>query len=427
MLGGAIDAGQARQAPVQLVDRRLGARADIRDAGRFELHPARDRVGNISDVDVVARLLPVAVDDARLAGEEPRREDGNDAGLARRILAGSVDVRQAQGQRAAARHSGPAFQISLGGDLRHSIGRRGLQRMILWSRQDTGVPVAGPPGRSVQDLPNRRASARLEQRDRAQDVDARVADRVRDRSGNRGLGGHVDDDFGPSSRQDRFEPHVAKITDVKLRGGMHAVAPSRRQVVENVHRVPVRDQSIYDVRTDESSAAGDEDPQEPSFLRNQSTVSRSPSSVSTRGSHPSSVRARPISGWRTFGSSTGSERNTISLRDAVRRMIRLASSSNVISWGFPILTGSLTGACMSRQRPSMRSLMYWNERVWAPSPKTVMGTPVSAWLMNAGMARPSLSRMRVPKVLKILTMRVSIPCVRWYAMVIASPNRLASS
>src|SRR5262249_4454163 len=299
--------------------------------------------------------------------------------------------------------------------------------MILGSRQDIGVPIPGSPGRSVQDLSNRRASARLEERDRAQDVDARVKDRVRDRPRNRGLGGHVDDDLRPRSRQDRFEPSVAKIVDVKSRLGMYAVAPSRRQVVEHVHRMPVRDQSIYDVRTDEAGATGNEDPQEPSFFRNQSTVSRSPSSVSTRGSHPSSARARPISGWRTFGSSTGSGRNTISLRDAVRRMIRLASSSRVISWGFPMLTGSFTGASMSRQRPSMRSLMYWNERVWAPSPKTVMGTPVSAWLLNAGMARPSLSRMRGPKVLKILTMRVSIPCVRWYAMVIASPNRLASS
>src|SRR5262249_4191741 len=96
VLGGAIYAGQARQAPVQLVDRRLGACADIRDAGRVrERHPAGDRVGNIPDVDVVARLLPVAVDDARFAGEKSRREDGTDAGLARRVLARAVDVRQA--------------------------------------------------------------------------------------------------------------------------------------------------------------------------------------------------------------------------------------------------------------------------------------------------------------------------------------------
>src|SRR5262249_32162671 len=121
------------------------------------------------------------------------------------------------------------------------------------------------------------------------------------------------------------------LPDVTRRLGLPGLAPAGLQVVEDVHRMPVRDQPIYDVRTDEAGAAGNEDPQEPSFFRNQSTVCRSPSSVSTRGSHPSSARARLISGWRTFGSSTGSGRNTISLRDAVRRMIRLASSSSVIS------------------------------------------------------------------------------------------------
>src|SRR5438876_844176 len=47
--------------------------------------------------------------------------------------------------------------------------------------------------------------------------------------------------------------------------------------------------------------------------------------------------------------------------------------------------------------------------------------------MNAGIARPSLRRMRGPKVLKMRTMRVSMPCVRWYDVVIdqgeAAPRR----
>ena len=71
--------------------------------------------------------------------------------------------------------------------------------------------------------------------------------------------------------------------------------------------------------------------------------------------------------------------------------------------------------------------MYWNERVCAPSPNTVIGAPVSACPMKAGIARPSFNRMRGPNVLKIRTMRVSIPWARWYAIVIASPKRLASS
>jgi len=68
----------------------------------------------------------------------------------------------------------------------------------------------------------------------------------------------------------------------------------------------------------------------------------------------------------------------------------------------------------------MRSSMYWNERVWEPSPKTVSGLPVRAWDMNAGIARPSFSLILGPNVLKILTMRVSTPWARWYAIVMAS-------
>ena len=46
--------------------------------------------------------------------------------------------------------------------------------------------------------------------------------------------------------------------------------------------------------------------------------------------------------------------------------------------------------------PSTRSETYRNERVCEPSPKTVSGSPVSAWVMKAGIARPSFSRMRGP-------------------------------
>jgi hypothetical protein len=52
------------------------------------------------------------------------------------------------------------------------------------------------------------------------------------------------------------------------------------------------------------------------------------------------------------------------------------------------------------------------ERVWLPSPATVIGWPVSAWLAKAGIARPSFGRMRGPCVLKIRTIAVSTSCVR---------------
>ena len=46
--------------------------------------------------------------------------------------------------------------------------------------------------------------------------------------------------------------------------------------------------------------------------------------------------------------------------------------------------------------PSMRSLTKQNERVWDPSPKTVIGRSCSAWRRKVGMARPSCGRIRGP-------------------------------
>ena len=51
---------------------------------------------------------------------------------------------------------------------------------------------------------------------------------------------------------------------------------------------------------------------------------------------------------------------------------------------------------MSRQIPSTRSDTKVKERVWEPSPYTVIDAPVSAWRMKFGIARPSFIRMRGP-------------------------------
>src|SRR5262249_23699501 len=193
--------------------------------------------------------------------------------------------------------------------------------------------------------------------------------------------------------------------------GVQKLRPPRAEVVDDLHLVAVGDQAVDHVRPDEPRATGDEDSHAPRRVRNQSMVRRSPSSVSTRGSQPSSARARVMSGWRTLGSSSGSGPNTISLVEPVTRTMRLARSSNVISCGLPMLTGSLTGASISRPMPSTRSSMYWKDRVCDPSPNTVSGPPPTPWVTNAGTARPALARMRGPNVLKIRTIRVSTP---WY-------------
>src|SRR2546425_5619903 len=101
----------------------------------FRSQGACHRIRHVPDVDVVPRLLAVAVDDALDSGEEPGAEDRDDAGLARGILARAIDVREPERQRRRPRESRPALEVALTGELRHAVRRGGPRRMLLRSRQ----------------------------------------------------------------------------------------------------------------------------------------------------------------------------------------------------------------------------------------------------------------------------------------------------
>src|SRR5437762_4408535 len=66
------------------------------------------RRDDVADEHVVARLAAVAVDRRAPAVHQPAAEDGDDAGLAERVLAGPVDVAVAQ------RHGAEAVQACVG-------------------------------------------------------------------------------------------------------------------------------------------------------------------------------------------------------------------------------------------------------------------------------------------------------------------------
>src|SRR3989441_2114407 len=161
--GRGADTRQLRQPPVELVDGGLESGTDVRDAGRIgAAERAGDRVGHVLDEDVVARLLAVAVNEAGLAGQQSMTEDGDDAGLAVRVLARTVHVRQTQRERRAAGQSRPALEVALGGDLGYAIGRRRPGRVILRRGQDVGVAVGGAAGRGVHHATDTRPPRRLE-------------------------------------------------------------------------------------------------------------------------------------------------------------------------------------------------------------------------------------------------------------------------
>ncbi len=103
-----------------------------------------------------------------------------------------------------------------------------------------------------------------------------------------------------------------------------------------------------------------------------------------------------MSGRLTLGSSTGLSTNLSSDDDPVRSLISVASSSMVSSSGLPMLTGPAKSLRAMARIPATVSSTKQIDRVCEPSPVIVIGSPVSAWRMNVGMARPSYGRMRGP-------------------------------
>ena len=126
-------------------------------------------------------------------------------------------------------------------------------------------------------------------------------------------------------------------------------------------------------------------------LRNQAMVRRSPSSNGDRGSQPS---ARP--GQRDVGLAhrrvvlgPGDEHD-LRRRAGRARGSSSASSSTDSSCGLPMLTGpGEVGVQQPAGCPRPGRRRSRRERVWVPSPATVIGSPRSAWRTKVGMARPS--------------------------------------
>src|SRR5438552_10652971 len=89
--------------------------------------------------------------------------------------------------------------------------------------------------------------------------------------------------------------------------------------------------------------------------RKYSIVFLIPSSKLTRGSQLRTFFARVMSGWRTFGSSTGNGLCSIVDFAPVIRMISSANCLMVISRGLPRLTGSWKSLIAGLKIPSIKS------------------------------------------------------------------------
>src|SRR5437879_1361382 len=334
----------------------LDAGADVEGPGRGGLE--REEVGarHVADVHVVARLLAVTVHRDRFGAEHPPREDGDHARLSVRVLARAVDVGVAQ------RHEGELVLglveegVELARPLADAVGGDGVGGMRLGRGECLLLAVGGAAGGHEEDAADVRLARRLEQVDGAEDVDARVEERIGDRAAHVHLrrvevqhrGARVADQFA--------ERGIGDVEPVEAGLGVQVLAAAGREVVDDDHLVAGRDVGVDHVRADEAR------PTRHQYLhalrttgRKKSIVLRSPSSSATWGSQPSSVRALVMSGWRTLGSSSGRGRNTISLFEPVSALIRSANWRIEISIGLPQLTGSLWSERSRRTSPSTRS------------------------------------------------------------------------
>ena len=109
----------------QAVEGDRGAGGDVvgADGRRRRGRRKEDRLDDVGNVDEVARLLAVAVEDRPLPGAEGVDEAGDGRGVgAARILAGTVDVEEAQGDGLETVRPPEDGAEVLTGEFRRSVG-----------------------------------------------------------------------------------------------------------------------------------------------------------------------------------------------------------------------------------------------------------------------------------------------------------------
>src|SRR5262249_20333206 len=146
----------------------------------------------------------------------------------------------------------------------------------------------------------------FEQVEQANQVDARVEHRIGHRAAYVHLCGMMAEDLRPLAAKEVGDAGILDIELIELRLRVEIVALPGRQIIEDRHLMSRRQKCIHQMRADEARASSHQNLHAPSTLsrlRKYSMVCRNPSSRLTRGSHPSTRRACPISGCRMCGSS----------------------------------------------------------------------------------------------------------------------------
>jgi hypothetical protein len=150
-------------------------------------------------------------------------------------------------------------------ELALAVGRHRRDRRALVERQLLALALAvdRPAGGDEDDPVALRRARRPEHVGGAADVDRGVEGRVLERLADVDLGGQVEDGLGPTLGGQRAQRRG--VADVELdQLGARRQRPlevdqaSGREVVDDRHLVPARQQSVDQIRADKSRAAGDQ-------------------------------------------------------------------------------------------------------------------------------------------------------------------------
>ena len=249
MPGLGVAAGDARARLVQLRDRRVEAGADVVRAAAVT-DRCEQRGDDVADVDEVAAVHAVAVDDRLVAARHALEEDRDDAALEAGVLARAVDVREAERDVRAAVDAIPAGEVLLAALLGDAVGRQRQERRLLVGGR--GALAVARAARGGED--HLCAVRGREDVHRADDVDRRVVVRALHRRLDVGLRREVEDDVGVDRER------LADVVLEQRRGGVHVLALAGGEVVDDRHVVAARDERVDEIRPDEARTACDDRP-----------------------------------------------------------------------------------------------------------------------------------------------------------------------
>src|SRR5918997_6898861 len=216
-------------------------------------------MGHISDVHVVAALLPGAVYRRGFSRRHVAAEDGHHPSLTVRVLPRPVDVGVAQSHVRNAVLQVIEIEVTLPGELRDSVWGEWVLRMILARRKRLLPPVDSPAGRGEDDLPHTVLDAVLEEADGAQYIYFCIEVRLSDRTPDIHLGSLMAQCLWGELLENAEAPG-ADVLLVEASPYRDVLSFSAGEVVHDGHLVAPLEQALGHVRADEPSAAGEQDP-----------------------------------------------------------------------------------------------------------------------------------------------------------------------